>query len=87
MDENISLNTPFHKLKNKFEILLYIKYLLTKFNSIETNNEDRAEIVGIINLHKTECTSIDCPSKIKKKKFYLPICGSFKSCFHFYNEM
>ena len=73
MDENISLNTPFHKLKNKFEILLYIKYLITKFNSIETNNEDRAEIVGIINLHKTECTSIDCPSKIKKKKFYLPI--------------
>ena len=73
MTKKITLDTPFHKLKSKFDILLYIRYLITKLNTIETNPEDKAEIVGIIHLHKTECPLIECPSKIDKKRFYLPI--------------
>ena len=73
MTKRITLDTPFHKLKTKFDILIYIKYLISKLNTIETNPEDKAEIVGIIHLHKTECPLIECPSKIEKKRFYLPI--------------
>ena len=73
MYQKLTLDTPFHKLKTKYDILLYIKYLITKLNTIETNPEDKAEIVGIIHLHKVECPLIECPSKVNKKKFYLPI--------------
>ena len=73
MDEDITLKTPFHKLRNKQDILLYIKNLIAKMNTIETNPEDKAEIVGIVHLHKVECPLVECPSKIDKKKFYLPI--------------
>ena len=73
MDEGITLKTPFHKLRNKQDILLYIKNLIAKMNTIETNPEDKAEIVGIVHLHKVECPLMECPSKIDKKKFYLPI--------------
>ena len=73
MDEGITLKTPFHKLRNKQDILLYIKNLIAKMNTIETNPEDKAEIVGIVHLHKVECPLVECPSKIDKKKFYLPI--------------
>ena len=73
MYQKLTLDTPFHKLKTKYDILLYIRYLITKLNTIETNPEDKAEIVGIIHLHKTECPLIECPSKLEKKRFYLPI--------------
>ena len=69
MYQKLTLDTPFHKLKTKYDILLYIKYLITKLNTIETNPEDKAEIVGIIHLHKVECPLIECPSKVNKKNF------------------
>ena len=62
MYQKLTLDTPFHKLKTKYDILLYIKYLITKLNTIETNPEDKAEIVGIIHLHKVEYSS-----KVNKK--------------------
>ena len=73
IDEGITLKTPFHKLRNKQNILLYIKNLISKMNTLETNAEDKAEMVGIVHLHKVECPLAECPSKIEKKKFYLPI--------------
>ena len=73
MDEGRTLKTPFHKLRNKQSILLYIKNLVSKMNTLETNSEDKAEMVGIVHLHKVECPLVDCPSKIEKKRYYLPI--------------
>ena len=34
MYQKLTLDTPFHKLKTKYDILLYIKYLITKLNTI-----------------------------------------------------
>ena len=73
MNDEITLDKPFHQLGDKFSVLLYISYLINKYKTIETNLADKAKIIGIIFLHKRECPLPDCPSKLIKKKFYLPI--------------
>ena len=73
MNDTITLDKPFHQLNDKFSILLYIRYIINKYKTIETNPEDKAKIIGIIFLHKRECPIAECPSKLDKKKFYLPI--------------
>ena len=73
MSDEITLNKPFHQLSDKFTVLYYIRYIIDKYKTIETNLSDKAKIIGIIFLHKRECPLPDCPSKFKKKKFYLPI--------------
>ena len=73
MNDQITLDKPFHQLNDKFSILLYIRYIINKYKTIETNLADKAKIIGIIFLHKRECPLPDCPSKFSKKKFYLPI--------------
>ena len=73
MNDEITLNKPFHQLSDKFSVLLYIRYIINKYKTIETNLADKAKIIGIIFLHKRECPLPDCPSKFLKKKFYLPI--------------
>ena len=73
MNDEITLDKPFHQLSDKFSILLYIRYIINKYKTIETNLADKAKIIGIIFLHKRECPLPDCPSKFSKKKFYLPI--------------
>ena len=73
MNDRITLEKPFHQLNDKFSILLYIRYIINKYKTIETNPEDKAKIIGIIFLHKRECPMAECPSKLDKKRFYLPI--------------
>ena len=73
MNDTITLEKPFHQLNDKFTILLYIRYIINKYKTIETNPEDKAKIIGIIFLHKRECPMAECPSKLDKKRFYLPI--------------
>ena len=73
MNDRITLDKPFHQLSDKFSILLYIRYIINKYKTIETNLADKAKIIGIIFLHKRECPLPECPSKFNKKKFYLPI--------------
>ena len=73
MNDEITLHKPFHQLSNKFSVLIYIRYIIDKYKTIETNLSDKAKIIGIIFLHKRECPLPDCPSKLNKKKFYLPI--------------
>jgi len=73
MNDTITLEKPFHQLSDKFKILLYIRYIINKYKTIETNPEDKAKIIGIIFLHKRECPIAECPSKLDKKRFYLPI--------------
>jgi hypothetical protein len=73
MNDLITLEKPFHQLNDKFSILLYIRYIINKYKTMETNPEDKAKIIGIIHLHKRECPMGECPSKLDKKRFYLPI--------------
>ena len=73
INDTITLEKPFHQLNDKFSILLYIRYIINKYKTIETNPEDKAKIIGIIFLHKRECPMAECPSKLDKKRFYLPI--------------
>ena len=73
MNDAITLEKPFYKLNDKFSILIYIRYIISKYKTLETNPEDKAKIIGIIHLHKKECPMVECPSKLDRKKFYLPI--------------
>lgn len=73
LEDYIVLNVPFHKLTNKFHILFYIKTLMQKINNIDSNLEDKAKMIGIIQTHVLECPQADCESKHKSKQIYLPL--------------
>jgi len=44
---------------------------MNKINNIDSNLEEKAELIGIINMHVIECPNIDCLSK-NKDPIYLP---------------
>ena len=72
IEENIFLDTPFHKIRNKSHFLYYLKNLIDKMNHIEENPEDRAVLAGIMEMHNIECPNPECLAK-KNQKLYLPI--------------
>jgi len=71
-EENIVLNIPFNKITNKSHILFYVNAILLKIQTMEQNDEDKAEMIGIIQMHISECPFSDCPTK-KKERIYLPL--------------
>jgi PAS domain-containing protein len=71
LQEYIILQTPFHKITNKYHIMFYLKNLIDKINSIENSGEAKAILVGIIQHHSIECPTPNCITK-HKKKLYLP---------------
>jgi len=71
-EEKIILDTPFNKITNKSHILFYVNAILKKIQTMEQNDEDKAEMIGIIQMHISECPIIDCPAK-KKERIYLPL--------------
>jgi PAS domain S-box-containing protein len=73
LENKILLKTPFHKIDNKYHLLYYLKTLLDKINNFEANAEDKAQLIGIIQLHMIECPNPDCTVKHRDKKIYLPV--------------
>lgn len=73
LENHILMKTPFDKITNKSYIQFYLKTLLLKIHNLDSNIEDKAHLIGIIQTHITECPSQDCLSKKKDKKIYLPI--------------
>ena len=76
LEENIFLDTPFHKIRNKSHLLYYLKNLIDKINHIEQNPEERATLSGIMQMHCVECPHEDCIAK-NNQKLYLPITGEW----------
>lgn len=73
LQKRILLKTPFHKITNKNHIMFYLKNLIDKIDNIEISYEDKAILVGIIELHSIECPSQDCITKQKNKRLFLPV--------------
>jgi len=71
-EDNIILDTPFNKITNKSHVLFYINAILKKIQTMEQNDQDKAEMIGIIQMHISECPFGDCPTK-KKDRIYLPL--------------
>jgi PAS domain S-box-containing protein len=72
-EEDIMLKKPFHKIDNKHYLLYYMKNLLEIINNFEANPADKAKLIGIIDMHISECPNPECPTKHKDKMIYLPI--------------
>jgi len=72
LEEKIILDLPFHKIINKNHLMFYLKSLIDMIHNIESNIEAKAHLIGIIQLHKTECPSPECITKHPEKKIYLP---------------
>ncbi len=73
LENHIVMKTPFHKITNKYYIQFYLRTLMQKIHNLDSNIEDKAQMIGIIQTHVTECPNPDCLSKKKDKKIYLPI--------------
>jgi len=72
IEGEIFLDTPFYKIKNKFYLLVYLKNLIDKINTIEENPKDKAFLAGIIQMHSVECPNSNCLIKTNEP-IYLPI--------------
>ena len=72
IEGEILLDTPFYKIKNKYYLLTYFKNLIDKINIVEENQQDRAFLAGIIQMHSIECPNPNCLIK-NSEPIYLPI--------------
>ncbi len=71
LKEKIIKAIPFNELKNKYNILFYLQFLVQLVEKID-DESTKALLSGIIQLHLKECVSKDCVIK-SKKKLYLPL--------------
>ena len=70
-EKNILYKTPFNKIKNKYHLQFYIKTLIDKINLASEEDEERALLIGILQMHIVECPNEKCLSKTNEK-IYLP---------------
>ncbi len=70
--ENIIKETPYYKIKNKYYILYYVKYLMDLISQSNENPDAKSLLIGIIEIHSIECPNNNCLSKTKES-IYLPI--------------
>ena len=72
MESKIFLETPYHKIENKYYILYYLRTIIEKINNIEESYEDKSFLSSIIKIHSMECPNMGCLLKIKED-LYLPL--------------
>ena len=72
IEDTIYLDKPFNQIKNKNYLLIYLKNLITKINTIEEFPQDRAYLSGVIKMHKIECPHSFCIMK-NTNPIYLPM--------------
>ena len=63
--------TPFHKIKNQYFLLYYVKTVISIIYSDLSNILDKTLLIGIIQLHILECPVPNCITKTKEK-LYIP---------------
>ena len=72
IEGRIYLDKPFNQIKNKNYVLIYLKNIIDKINTIEEFPQDRAYLSGIIKMHKVECPNSHCLLKTSEP-IYLPM--------------
>ena len=71
LDYILIYKTPFNKIKNKYHALYFIKEIIRQINTFDEDEEKKILLIGILEIHKIECSNDNCVSK-NKKKIYLP---------------
>ena len=72
IEGSIYLDKPFNQIKNKNYLLIYLKNIIDKINTIDEFPQDRAYLSGIIKMHKIECPNPYCLLK-NSEPIYLPM--------------
>ena len=72
IEDRIFLDKPFNQIKNNNYLLIYLKNLIDKINTIEEYPQDRAYLSGVIKMHKIECPNSFCLLK-SSTPIYLPM--------------
>ena len=78
IESKIFLETPIHKLNNKFYLLHYLRRFSDIINNIEKKPQNKSILSGLIRMHEIECPNPNCSLKHKGKEkenliFYLPL--------------
>ena len=82
IESKILLETPIHKLNNKYYLLHYIRRFSDIINNIEKKPQYKSILSGLIRMHEIECPIDNCPLKNKereKKCFYLPLTNKWNN--------
>ena len=82
IESKILLETPIHKLNNKYYLLHYIRRFSDIINNIEKKPQYKSILSGLIRMHEIECPIDNCPLKNKereKKCFYLPLTNTWNN--------
>ena len=72
IEDSIYLDKPFNQIKNNNYLLMYLKNLIDKINTIDEFPQDRAYLSGVIKMHKIECPNSFCLLK-NNNPIYLPM--------------
>jgi len=72
----LMFENKFDKIKNDFELDLYIKRLIDLMNNQEVNFLDKVLLLGFVNNHKSECKRPECPLSAGLS-LYLPATDSY----------
>ena len=78
----ILLETPIHKLNNKYYLLHYIRKFSDIVSGIEKKPQYKSILSGLIRMHEIECPIPNCPIKNKDKEkilFYLPLTNTWNN--------
>ena len=76
IENKIFLETPIHKLNNKYYLLHYLRRFSDIINNIEKKPQYKSILSGLIRMHEIECQNPNCALKNKDKEkliFYLPL--------------
>ena len=77
IESKIILETPIHKLNNKYYLLHYLRRFSDIINNIEKKPQYKSILSGLIRMHEIECPNPNCALKHKENKenyiFYLPL--------------
>ena len=71
LDYKLIYKTPFSKIKNKYYALYFIKEIIKIINSLGEDEEKKLLLMGLLELHKFECTNPICLTK-NNNKIYSP---------------
>ena len=76
IESKIFLETPTHKINNKYYLLHYLRRFSDIINNIEKKPQYKSILSGFIRMHEIECPNPNCVLKNKEKEnllFYLPL--------------
>ncbi len=61
--DNLFYKTSFSKIKNRYYFLYFIKEIIRFINTLEDDEERKILFIGLLEMHKIECSNPICLTK------------------------